>query len=151
MRIVGGKFKNRNLVSPEGQGTRPTSDRVRESIFNILAHGIAGLELEGARALDLFAGTGRYKDGQPSTPLLILEQAINDPALRDCLITIFNEGNPEYARVLRQHIAELPGIETLRHSPVVKNEQVGTQVVGMLPAINSGRSRTALTKRSSAS
>ena len=58
MRIVGGKFKNRSLVSPEGQGTRPTSDRVRESIFNILAHGIAGLELEGARVLDLFAGTG---------------------------------------------------------------------------------------------
>ena len=58
MRIVGGKFKNHNLASPEGQGTRPTSDRVRESIFNILAHGIAGFELEGARVLDLFAGTG---------------------------------------------------------------------------------------------
>jgi 16S rRNA (guanine966-N2)-methyltransferase len=37
---------------------RPTSDRVREAIFNILAHGIEGCELEGARVLDLFAGTG---------------------------------------------------------------------------------------------
>lgn len=60
MRIVGGKFKGRALASPAGQGTRPTSDRVRESIFNILAHGIEGFTLEGARVLDLFAGTGAF-------------------------------------------------------------------------------------------
>jgi 16S rRNA (guanine966-N2)-methyltransferase len=58
MRIVGGRFKGHHLVTPEGSATRPTSDRVRESIFNILAHGISGFTLEGARVLDLFAGTG---------------------------------------------------------------------------------------------
>mgnify|MGYP001259585287 CR=1 FL=1 len=58
MRIVGGKFKGLHLATPSDQATRPTSDRVREAVFNILAHGIAGLELEGARVLDLFAGTG---------------------------------------------------------------------------------------------
>jgi 16S rRNA (guanine966-N2)-methyltransferase len=58
MRIVGGKFKGRNIDGPPSGATRPTSDRVRESIFNILAHGIADFELEGARVLDLFAGTG---------------------------------------------------------------------------------------------
>ncbi|WP_421695617.1 16S rRNA (guanine(966)-N(2))-methyltransferase RsmD [Aestuariivirga sp.] len=58
MRIVGGKFKGHSIAPPHGSATRPTSDRVRESVFNILAHGIHGLELEGARALDLFAGTG---------------------------------------------------------------------------------------------
>ena len=58
MRVVGGKFKGLHLASPADQSTRPTSDRVREAMFNILAHGIAGLELEGARVLDLFAGTG---------------------------------------------------------------------------------------------
>jgi 16S rRNA (guanine966-N2)-methyltransferase len=58
MRIVGGKFKGRSLASPAGHGTRPTSDRVRESIFNILTHGIDGFTLEGARVMDLFAGTG---------------------------------------------------------------------------------------------
>lgn len=58
MRIVGGKFKGRNLGGPASLATRPTSDRVRESLFNILAHGIADFELEGARVLDLFAGTG---------------------------------------------------------------------------------------------
>ncbi len=58
MRIVGGKFKGRSLAAPAGQATRPTSDRVREAIFNILAHGIDGFAIEGARVLDLFAGTG---------------------------------------------------------------------------------------------
>jgi 16S rRNA (guanine966-N2)-methyltransferase len=58
MRIVGGKFKGHSIAPPGGQATRPTSDRVRESVFNILAHGIEGLEIEGARVLDLFAGTG---------------------------------------------------------------------------------------------
>ncbi|MGH6907175.1 MAG: 16S rRNA (guanine(966)-N(2))-methyltransferase RsmD [Aestuariivirga sp.] len=58
MRIVGGKFKGRGLASPDGEATRPTSDRVREAIFNILAHGVDGLRLDGARVMDLFAGTG---------------------------------------------------------------------------------------------
>jgi 16S rRNA (guanine966-N2)-methyltransferase len=58
MRIVGGKFKGRSIAAPAGQVTRPTSDRVREAIFNILSHGIEGFSFEGARVLDLFAGTG---------------------------------------------------------------------------------------------
>ena len=58
MRIVGGKFKGHSIAPPHGSATRPTTDRVRESIFNILAHGVEGLEIEGARVLDLFAGTG---------------------------------------------------------------------------------------------
>jgi 16S rRNA (guanine966-N2)-methyltransferase len=58
MRIVGGQFRGRALVAPGDDRTRPTSDRVRESVFNILLHGIPGFELEGAKVLDLFAGTG---------------------------------------------------------------------------------------------
>jgi len=58
MRIVGGKFKGREIKGPSSGATRPTSDRVRESIFNILAHGIDGFVLEEARVMDLFAGTG---------------------------------------------------------------------------------------------
>src|SRR5262245_26050314 len=58
MRIVGGKFKGHGLAGPKGQATRPTSDRVREAIFNILAHGVPDFSIEGARVLDLFAGTG---------------------------------------------------------------------------------------------
>lgn len=58
MRIVGGKFKGQHLATPSGNATRPTSDRVREAIFNILEHGLAGFSLDNARVLDLFAGTG---------------------------------------------------------------------------------------------
>ena len=58
MRIAGGSLKGRPLHAPAGRATRPTSDRVREAVFNVLAHGIEGFGLEDARVLDLFAGTG---------------------------------------------------------------------------------------------
>ncbi|MBX3596053.1 MAG: 16S rRNA (guanine(966)-N(2))-methyltransferase RsmD [Rhizobiaceae bacterium] len=57
MRIVGGEFRGRALVTPRTQSIRPTTDRTREALFNVLAHGYAE-HLEGARVLDLFAGTG---------------------------------------------------------------------------------------------
>ena len=58
MRIAGGQFRGIEIAAPAGQATRPTSDRVREALFNILLHGIDGFAIEGARVLDLFAGTG---------------------------------------------------------------------------------------------
>jgi 16S rRNA (guanine966-N2)-methyltransferase len=58
MRIVAGRFRGRALIAPEGARTRPTSDRVREAVFNILEHGIDGFGMAGVRVLDLFAGTG---------------------------------------------------------------------------------------------
>lgn len=58
MRIVGGTFRGRALAAPRHEGLRPTSDRVRESVFNILLHGVSDFTLEGARVIDLFAGTG---------------------------------------------------------------------------------------------
>lgn len=58
MRIVGGKFKGRAIKAPEGRDTRPTSDRARESIFNVLAHAEWAPSLEGARVIDAFAGSG---------------------------------------------------------------------------------------------
>ena len=57
MRVVGGRLKGRNLVSPASRDIRPTADRLRESLFNILVHAY-GDPIEGARVLDLFAGTG---------------------------------------------------------------------------------------------
>ncbi len=58
MRIVGGTLKGRALATPGGQATRPTSDRARESLFNVLAHAAWARPLDGARVLDLFAGSG---------------------------------------------------------------------------------------------
>jgi 16S rRNA (guanine966-N2)-methyltransferase len=57
MRIVGGRLRGRTLTAPKSQEIRPTTDRLRESLFNVLAHGY-GDPISGARVLDLFAGTG---------------------------------------------------------------------------------------------
>src|SRR6516164_1139419 len=57
MRVVGGRLRGRNLAAPASHEIRPTADRLRESLFNILVHAYAN-PVEGARVLDLFAGTG---------------------------------------------------------------------------------------------
>jgi 16S rRNA (guanine966-N2)-methyltransferase len=57
MRIVGGRLRGRALAAPTSQAIRPTADRLREALFNILVHAY-GDPVTGARVLDLFAGTG---------------------------------------------------------------------------------------------
>jgi len=58
MRIVAGSLKGRTIVAPEGQDTRPTSDRARQAIFNVLEHAAWAEPLHGLRVMDLFAGSG---------------------------------------------------------------------------------------------
>lgn len=89
MRIVAGHLRGRALVAPEDGSTRPTSDRVREAVFNVLAHGIEGFTLEGARVLDLFAGTG----------------ALGIEALsRGAKLCLFVEDDPLARGVIRQNV-----------------------------------------------
>ena len=57
MRIVGGRLRGRALATPKSQAIRPTADRLRESLFNVLTHAYRD-PISGARVLDLFAGTG---------------------------------------------------------------------------------------------
>jgi 16S rRNA (guanine966-N2)-methyltransferase len=57
VRVVAGRLRSRPIAAPKSQGVRPTADRLREALFNILAHGY-GDPVTGARVLDLFAGTG---------------------------------------------------------------------------------------------
>src|SRR3954471_23362824 len=57
MRIVGGRLRGRPLAAPRSHAVRPTADRLREAVFNILVHAY-GDPVTGARVLDLFAGTG---------------------------------------------------------------------------------------------
>ncbi|ABD05882.1 conserved hypothetical protein [Rhodopseudomonas palustris HaA2] len=57
MRVIGGRLRGRNLVAPSSRDIRPTADRLRESLFNILMHAY-GDPIGDARVLDLFAGTG---------------------------------------------------------------------------------------------
>jgi 16S rRNA (guanine966-N2)-methyltransferase len=61
MRVVGGRHRGRRLVAPPGAAVRPTSDRAREALFNILSHGdfaAAGLPFADENVVDAFAGTG---------------------------------------------------------------------------------------------
>lgn len=57
MRIIGGQFRGKQLATPKSDLIRPTSDRLRETLFNILAHGYDD-PVRDARVIDLFAGTG---------------------------------------------------------------------------------------------
>ena len=95
MRIVSGKWRGRRLRTPKGRSVRPTADRVREAIFNIL-----GDRTEGARVLDLFAGTG----------------ALGLEALsRGASSAVLVESDPRAFEVLRRNVLELgaAGAETL--------------------------------------
>jgi 16S rRNA (guanine966-N2)-methyltransferase len=57
MRVVGGEFRGRPLAAPRSDAIRPTTDRTREALFNVIAHRYGDL-LQGGRVLDLFSGTG---------------------------------------------------------------------------------------------
>jgi len=92
MRIVSGKHKGHSLRAPQGVNTRPTSDRAREAIFNVLEHGIPGVGLSGARVADIFAGTG----------------ALGLEALsRGAAQCVFVENHPGVLRILRDNIQAL--------------------------------------------
>jgi 16S rRNA (guanine966-N2)-methyltransferase len=87
LRIIGGKFKGRKLRAVRGTKTRPTSDRTREAIFNIIA-----FEVHDARVLDLFAGTG----------------ALGLEALsRGALSAVFIDISRQSLSVLRENLANL--------------------------------------------
>lgn len=70
MKIIGGKFKSKQLVPPEGAQTRPTLNRIKENLFNILGHKFC-VDFQESKVLDLFAGSGAlgiecYSRGAPS-------------------------------------------------------------------------------------
>jgi three-Cys-motif partner protein len=74
--------------------------------------------------IDLYAGPGRYRDGAASTPLLVLQRAIEDPNLREMLVTLLNDANKDYTDTLKAEIAKLPGIEKLKFAPDIQNRAV---------------------------
>ncbi len=81
--------------------------------------------------IDLFAGPGRYEDNTRSTPLFILEKAIADTDMRQMLVSIFNDADKTKTDSLVAEIQKLPGIEKLKHKPIVQNRVVGEDIVQM--------------------
>jgi 16S rRNA (guanine966-N2)-methyltransferase len=91
MRVVGGRLRGRTLAAPKSNAIRPTADRLRESLFNILIHAY-GDPISGARVLDLFAGTG----------------ALGIEALsHGALFTLFVDEGAEARALLRENVAAL--------------------------------------------
>ncbi len=91
MRIVGGRLRGRALAAPKSPAVRPTADRLREALFNILAHAY-GDPITGARVLDLFAGTG----------------ALGLEALsRGAQFALFVDDGAEARALLRENVAAL--------------------------------------------
>lgn len=83
MRIVGGRLRGRRLAAPKSPAIRPTSDRLREALFNVLAHAY-GDPVTGARVLDLFAGTGALgieAASRGAAFVLFIDQAVEARAL----------------------------------------------------------------------
>jgi three-Cys-motif partner protein len=75
--------------------------------------------------IDLYAGPGRYRDGAASTPLLVLQKAIENERVRDAVVALFNDQDMDNSSTLETEIANLPGIETLKHKPVVQCNEIG--------------------------
>jgi 16S rRNA (guanine966-N2)-methyltransferase len=96
MRVIGGTYRSRRLIAPRGLATRPTSDRLRETLFNVL-----GPSVEDSLFVDLFAGTG----------------AVGIEAIsRGARETIFVESNAKAARLIRENLNTLEirqGIELI--------------------------------------
>ncbi len=118
MRIVGGTHRGRRLLAPgpNEQRIRPTSDRVREAIFDILAHGAGGVavELTGARVIDLFAGTGALGLEALSRGAAFALFVEEDPRARGLIRTnIETLGLDGQARVFRRNATRLGHIGTM--------------------------------------
>jgi 16S rRNA (guanine966-N2)-methyltransferase len=91
MRVVGGRLRGRTLTGPKGSAIRPTADRLRESLFNILVHAF-GDPITGALVLDLFAGTG----------------ALGIEALsRGAAFALFVDDDAEARALIRENVAAL--------------------------------------------
>jgi 16S rRNA (guanine966-N2)-methyltransferase len=113
MRIVAGKFRGASLVAPKGLSTRPTSDRVRQALFNVLEHGAPAIDFDGARVLDLFAGSG----------------ALGLEALsRGARFAVFIEDDAEARGAIRRNVEalELTGASKIWRRDATKLGAVGT-------------------------
>jgi 16S rRNA (guanine966-N2)-methyltransferase len=91
MRVIGGTLRGRTIASPKSQAIRPTADRLREALFNILVHTYDD-PITGARVLDLFAGTGAFGI-----------EALS----RGAAFTLFVDDGAEARAVVRENVATL--------------------------------------------
>ena len=113
MRIVGGEFRGRSLATPKSDDIRPTTDRIRESLFNILSHSYPEA-LDGSRVLDLFAGTGAVgleALSRGARAVLFVEQGVEGRGLLHSNIETL--GVIGRAKIFRRDATSLGGVGTM--------------------------------------
>jgi three-Cys-motif partner protein len=91
-------------------------------------HMVGVLKRTGGKSLaymDFYCGPGTFKDGSPSTPVLILREAAKSPDLRERLVTLFNDKEQKHIDKLVENIAAVPNIEGLANKPIVSCSEVG--------------------------
>lgn len=86
--------------------------------------------------VDLFAGPGRYKSGAISTPIRILQKAIEKTTYAERLCAIFNDKDDENIRSLESAIKELEGIDRIKHPPTIWHQEVGDKIAADFERIN---------------
>lgn len=101
-----------------------------DAYMNVLAR---GREVGYA---DLFAGPGRYENGEESVPLVICEKVVADERLRNLVRLWFNEGDPDWAAQLERNIATVDGINTLRHAPTITRRVVSKALAPRLERLS---------------
>ncbi|MGC6518921.1 MAG: three-Cys-motif partner protein TcmP [Candidatus Puniceispirillaceae bacterium] len=94
---------------------------------NVIIHANAR-RVEKIAYIDLFAGPGRYKDGSASTPLLVLQTAINNPKIAQKLQGYFNDYNKDNSETLRSEIEKLKDISKLKFPPIINCKEIGKDV-----------------------
>ena len=113
MRIVGGSLRGRALASPKSPDIRPTTDRTRESLFNILSHAYPEV-LDGGRVMDCFAGTGAVgleALSRGASQALFVENSVEGRGLLRTNIETFGLGGR--ARIFRRDATDLGPVGTM--------------------------------------
>ena len=143
MKTVGAKenMSTSNFFDESSEQSQVKSEIVRK-YFNAWAKVIIGAQGKyrpGAdnrtAYIDLFAGPGRYRDGTVSTPLMILENAIQDDKMRNRLVTIFNDKDENNTDSLQEAIDNLPNVNMLAHAPQVRTQEIGLGIVEMFESM----------------
>ena len=124
MRIITGCARGTKLKTPKGLGTRPTADRVKESLFSIL-----GARLEGARVLDLFAGTG-------ALGLEALSRGAESTVFVDVVTSVLIKQNASAAKLTDK--VEVIGADSLRVLRRMEQEQRRFDLIFCDPPYNQG-------------
>ncbi len=121
----------KNKFFEESREQSQVKARIVEKYFRAWADVIIGKDniIDRIGYVDFFAGPGKYEDEAKSTPLLVLEKAIDNEKIRDRLVCVFNDANKEFAKNLEDAIKLIKDIDTLKNKPIVKNLEMGEEAM----------------------